>query len=62
MSLGEVGFTLDNHKEEHHTLYKNTADNDATVAMKEMDLKSNPHAIVYCPVCRVSPTPASTLY
>ena len=49
MSLGEIGFTLDKHKEEHHSLYKNTADNESTVALRMLETRSDPHAVIYCP-------------
>ncbi len=49
MSLGEIGLTLDNHKEEHNTLYKNIADNESTVAMRMVESKSDPRAVIYCP-------------
>ena len=50
MSLGEIGFTLDKHKEEHHSLYKNTADNESTVALRMLETRSDPHAVIYCPL------------
>ena len=46
-SLGEVGFTLDTTEENNS--YKNTADNESTVALRMLETRSDHRAFIYCP-------------